>query len=105
MLKCHLEKETGTGKICVKGNPIEILADVTLLINDVYNVFRGKGPIMGDFFRTMLRDAVNDDSSPVWKESDTDEAEKHGVNNVSIRIPRAMQELLDDLREAAEHDE
>ena len=105
MLKCHLEKETCTAKIHVKGNPIEILTDVTFLINDVYNAFRESSPIMGDFFRNILRDAVNDDSSPIWRESGTDETKKHGSNNVSIRIPRAMQELLDDLREAAEHDE
>ena len=99
MLKCHLEKETGTGKICVKGNPIEILTDVTFLINDVYNVFRENSPIMGDFFRIMLRDAVNDDSSPIWKASGTHKDGKDGVKGVSVHIPGELRNLFDTLRE------
>lgn len=99
MLKCHLEKETGTGKIYVKGNPIEILSDVTFLINDVYNVFRENSPIMGDFFRSVLRDVVNDDSSPIWKASGTHKAGKDDVKGVSVHIPGELRNLLDALRE------
>lgn len=99
MLKCHLEKETGTGKIDVKGSPIEILSDVVFLINDVYNVFRENSPIMVDFFRYVLRDAVNDDSSPIWKVPDTNKAGKDGVKGVSVHIPGELRNLLDALRE------
>ena len=99
MLKCHLEEETNTCKIMVKGNPIEILTDVTFLINDVYNAFRENSPIMGDFFRRMLRDVVNDDSSPIWKASGTSKAGKDGVRGVSVQIPGELRNLLDALRE------
>ena len=99
MLKCHLEKETCTGKIYVKGNPIEILEDVAFLINDVYNVFRENSPIMGDLFRNMLRDVVNDDSSPIWEISGTHKAGKDGVKGVSVHIPGELRNLLDTLRE------
>ena len=99
MLKCHLEEETNTGKIYVKGNPIEILTDVTFLINDVYNVFRENIPIMGDFFRSMLRDVVNDDSSLLWEVSSTHKAGKDGVRGVSVQIPGELRNLLDALRE------
>ena len=99
MLKCHLEKETDTCKIEVKGNPIEILTDVTFLINDVYNVFREDSPIMGDFFRSMLRDVVNEGSSPIWEASDTYKAGKDGVRGVSVHIPGELRNLLDALRE------
>lgn len=99
MLKCHLEKETNTCKIEVKGNPIGILAEVTFLINDVYNVFRENSPIMGDFFRYALRDAVNDDSSLIWKVPDTNKAGKDGVKCVSVHIPGELRNLLDTLRE------
>lgn len=99
MLKCHLEKETGTGKIEVKGSPIEILSDVAFLINDVYTLFQNNSPIMGDLFRDILRDAVNDDSSPVWKVSGTNKAGKDGVRGVSVQIPGELRNLLDALRE------
>lgn len=99
MLKCHLEKETGTGKIEVRGSPIEILSDVAFLINDVYTLFQNNSPITGDFFRTILRDAVNDDSSPIWKASCTHKAGKDGVKGVSVQIPGELRNLLDALRE------
>ena len=99
MLKCHLERETDTGKIEVKGSPIEILADVTFLISDVYLAFQKNSPIMGDLFRDILRDAVNDDSSPIWKVSGTRKAGKDGVKGVSIQIPGELRNLLDALRE------
>ena len=99
MLKCHLEKETGTGKIMVKGNPIEILSDVTFLINEVYVTFQNNSPIMGDLFRCVLRDVVNDDSSPIWKVSGTRKAGKDGVKGVSVQIPGELRNLLDTLRE------
>lgn len=99
MLKCHLEKETDTGKIDVKGSPIEILSEVAFLINDVYTLFQNNSPIMGDFFRIMLRDAVNDDSSPIWKVSGTHKAGKDGVKGVSVHIPGELRNLLDALRQ------
>ena len=99
MLKCHFEKETGTGKIMVKGNPIEILSDVTFLINEVYVTFQNNSPIMGDLFRCVLRDVVNDDSSPIWKVSGTSKAGKDGVRGVSVQIPGELRNLLDTLRE------
>lgn len=99
MLKCHLEKETNTRKIEVKGNPIEILADVAFLINDIYLAFRENSPIMGDLFRTALLDVVNYDSSPIWKVSGTHKAGKDGVKSVSVHIPGELRNLLDTLRE------
>ena len=99
MLKCHLEKETDTCKIEAKGNPIEILTDVTFLVHEAYITLQNNSPIMGDFFRHMLRDAVNDDSSPVWKVSGTHKAGKDGVKGVSIQIPGELRNLLDALRE------
>ena len=99
MLKCHLEKETGTGKIEVKGSTIGILTDVTLLIHEVYTTFQNNSPIMGDLFRCVLRDAVNDDSSPIWKVSGTSKAGKDGVRGVSVQIPGELRNLLDTLRE------
>lgn len=99
MLKCHLEKETGTGKIEAKGSPIEILSDVAFLINDVYTLFQNNSPIMGCLFRDILRDAVNDDSSPIWKASGTHKAGKDGVKGVSVQIPGELRNLLDTLRE------
>ena len=99
MLKCHLEKEAGKCEIRVKGNLIEILSDAIFLINDVYLAFRKNNPIMGDFFRYALRDAVNDDSSPIWKVPDTNKAGKDGVKGVSVHIPGELRNLLDTLRE------
>lgn len=99
MLKCHLEEETNTCKIEVKGNLIGILADVTFLINDVYTLFQNNSPIMGCLFRDILRDAVNDDSSPIWKASGTHKAGKYGVKSVSVHIPGELRNLLDALRE------
>ena len=99
MLKCHSEKETCTAKIHVQGTPIEILTDVTFLVREAYITFQNNSPIMGDFFRHMLRDAVNDDSSPVWKVSGTRKAGKDGVKDVSIQIPGELRNLLDALRE------
>ena len=99
MLKCHLEEETNTCKIEVKGNLIGILADVTFLIRDVYIAFQNDSPITGDLFRDMLRDVVNDDSSPIWKISGTHKAGKDGVKGVSVQIPGELRDLLDALRE------
>ena len=99
MLKCHLEKETGTCKIEVKGNPIEILTDVTFLIQEVYVTFQNNSPITGDFFQYYMRAAVNDDSSPMWKVSGTYKAGKDGVRGVSVQIPGELRNLLDTLRE------
>lgn len=99
MLKCHLEKETDTCKIAVKGSPIDILADVTFLIRDVYLAFQKNSPIAGDLFRDMLLEVVNDYSSPVWDVSGTCEAGKDGVKGVSIQIPGELRNLLDTLRE------
>ena len=99
MLKCHLEEETNTCKIEAKGNLIGILADVTFLIRDVYIAFQNNSPLMGDFFRSMLRDVVNDDSSPIWKASGTNKAWKDGVKGVSVHIPMELRNLLDTLRE------
>lgn len=99
MLKCHLEKETDTCKIEVKGNPIGILTDVTFLIHEVYTTFQNNSPITGDLFRFMLRDVVNDDSSPIWKASGTHKAGKDGVKGVSVQIPGELRNLLDALRE------
>ena len=99
MLKCHLEEETNTCKIEVKGNPIEILTDVTFLIHEVYTTFQNNASITGDLFRFMLRDVVNDDSSPIWKASGTHKAGKDGVKGVSVHIPGELRNLLDALRE------
>lgn len=99
MLKCHLEVETDTCKIEVKGNPIEIFSDAAFLINDIYLAFRENSPIMGDFFRIMPRDAVNDDSSPIWKASGTHKAGKDGVKGVSVHIPGQLRNMLYTLRE------
>ena len=99
MLKCHLEEEADTCKIEVKGSPIEILSDVAFLINDVYTLFQNNSPIMGCLFRDILRDAVNDDSSPIWKASGTHKAGKDGVKGVSVQIPGELRNLLDALRE------
>lgn len=99
MLKCHLEKEANTCKIEVKGNPIEILSDVTFLINEVYVTFQNNSPIMGDLFRCVLRYVVNDDSSPIWEISGTRKAGKDGVKGVSVQIPGELRNLLDTLRE------
>ena len=99
MLKCHLEEETNTCKIEAKGNPIGILTDVTFLIHEVYTTFQNNSPITGDFFRIMLRDAVNDDSSPIWKVSGMHNAGKDGVKGVSVHIPGELRNLLDTLRE------
>lgn len=99
MLKCHLEKETDTCKIEVKGNPIGILTDVTFLIHEVYTTFQNNSPITGDLFREILRDVVNDDSSPIWKISGTHKAGKDGVKGVSVQIPGELRNMLDTLRE------
>lgn len=99
MLKCHLEKEADKFEIEVKGNTIDILADVTALINDVYLALQENNPIMGCLFRDILRDAVNDDSSPIWKASGTHKAGKDGVKGVSVQIPGELRNLLDALRE------
>lgn len=99
MLKCHLEEETNTCKIKVKGNPIGILTDVTFLIHEVYTTFQNNSPITGDLFRCMLRDVVNDDSSPIWKISGTHKAGKDGVKGVSVHIPGELRNMLDTLRE------
>lgn len=99
MLKCHLEVETNTCKIEVKGSPIEIITDATFLIHEVYATLQNNSPITGDLFRVMLRDAVNDDSSPIWKVSGTHKAGKDGVKGVSVQIPGGLRNLLDALRE------
>ena len=99
MLKCHFEEETNTCKIEARGNSIEILSDVSFLISGVYNAFRENSPIMGDFFRCMLRDVVNDDSSPIWEVSGTHKAGKDGVKGVSVHIPGELRNMLDTLRE------
>lgn len=99
MLKCHFEKGTNTCKTEVKGNPIEIIADAFFLINDIYLALRENNPIMGDFFRYVLRDAVNDDSSLIWEALDTNKAGKDGVKGVSVHIPGELWNLLDTLRE------
>ena len=99
MLKCHLEKEADKFEIEVKGNTIDILADVTTLINDVYLALQENNPIIGDFFRYYMRAAVNDDSSPMWKVSGTHKAGKDGVKGVSVHIPGELRDLLDTLRE------
>lgn len=99
MLKCHLEIETGTCKIEVKGNPIEILSDVTFLINDIYLAFQKNSPIAGGIFREVLLEVVNDYSSPVWDASGTRKAGKDGVKGVSVHIPGELRNLLDALRE------
>ena len=104
MLKCHLDDATNTAVITVKGNLITILADLTYLIHDIYLEFRSNDHAAGCVFKHDLQRIIGDNSSPVWEESDTGEAEKHGVNNISIRIPREMQELLDDLK-GGKHDE
>ena len=83
----------------VKGNPIEILSDVTFLINEVYVTFQNNSPITGDLFRCMLRYVVNDDSSPIWEISGTRKAGKDGVKGVSVQIPGELRNLLDTLRE------
>ena len=104
MLKCHLEKETGTFKIEVKGNTIDIIADVTTIINYVYLALQENNPIMGDFFRYYMREDVNDNSSLMWKVSGTSKAGKDGVRGVSVQIPGELRNLLDTIREG-EHGE
>lgn len=99
MLKCHLEKETSTCNITVEGSPIDILADVTFLIRNVYLAFQKNSPIAGSIFRDMLLEVVNDYSSPVWDASGTRKAGKDGVKGVSIQIPGELRNLLDALRE------
>ena len=98
MLKCHLDYETNTCKIEVKGNLITILTDMTYLIHDIYLECLNNNPRFGAEFQYMLRKEVGDDSSPVWEVSDTYEAEEDGVKSVSVRIPRNLRDLLDALR-------
>lgn len=97
MLKCHLDNTAGTCVITVKGDLFTIFADLSFLIHDIYLACWRNDPITGYVFKNELRRAVDDNSSLIWEVSDTHELEKCIARDVSIRIPAAMQDLLDDL--------
>lgn len=102
MLKCHLDDRTGTCSIAVQGNLTTVLTDVTYLISDIYRSVLVNNPLLADAFRHMLRETINEDSSPVWEKQKAHESGEDGVKGVSIQIPR---DILDGFRGGIDYGE
>ena len=76
------------GKVELTGNLVDICAELSLAINDIYNSLRQLDEHVGYEFRTMFVIGLLDPESPTWEIRDV----SHEGTQVLISTPRKFGE-------------
>lgn len=84
MLKCHLDKDKNIATVEVNGSVLEILADLTYLLNSVYKATQSSGKLVAFTFKDVFQNVFAADESPVWEYR----GQEDGITSVTIQLPK-----------------
>lgn len=83
MIKFHVTGDNVVRLEC-RGTAMDMVAEITYLVRDVYRHFTEASPTSGNNFKTLIQMAIADDESPVWERG---EATGDAITKVEIRLP------------------
>lgn len=84
MLKVDLDAKKGRATIAAEGSGIEILADLTFLIRQIY---RGMDEDDAKAFKYAIQEVIADEESPVWEREEKLENKPDGVKGIRFVFP------------------
>ena len=90
MLKCDLSAKKGTARVKVHGSALEITADITYIISDVYGAIKRENPSTGDMFKFFMRRAMDDDDSPIWNLNEPGSRQEDVIKSIHIQVPKDL---------------
>ena len=70
MIKANISKGNATQVVNAEGNVMELVNDVTVLINAIHTQFQNMDPATAWMFRVGLQAVVRDTNGPCWKAVD-----------------------------------
>ena len=70
MIKANISRENETQVVAAEGNVVELVSDVTVLINSIHTQFQNMDPATAWMFRVGLQEVVRDPNGPCWKPAD-----------------------------------
>lgn len=65
MIKCEIDKEHRIQQLKCVGGPVELAAEISLMIQAIYAETSSINPIAGGMLKTLFQAGMTDDS-PVW---------------------------------------
>lgn len=84
MLKVDLDAKKGRATIAAVGSGLEIMADLTCLIRDIY---REMDEDNAKAFKYLIQKCIVDEGSPVWEREKKLENEPDGVKGIRFVFP------------------
>lgn len=84
MLKVNLDAKKGRAKIAAEGSGLEILADLTFLIRQIY---REMDEDEAKAFKYAIQKCIAHEGSPVWEREEKLENEPDWVKRVRLVFP------------------
>lgn len=66
MIKCEIDKEHRIQQLECVGGPVELAAEISLIIQAIYAETSSINPIAGGMFKRLFQAGMTDDS-PVWR--------------------------------------
>lgn len=87
MLKCDLDGKKEYADVEIRGNLLEITADITYIISHVYDVIKRENPLSADAFKFFMKKVTNDDS-PVWNFNESGSGQEDGIKSIDIHVPK-----------------
>ena len=66
MLKIEFDAKTKKSQIEAYGSPVEIVADLGMVVGGIYSAFKGRSEELGELFKRMFQTGLGADS-PIWK--------------------------------------
>ena len=84
MLKVDLDAKKGRATIAAEGSGFGIMADLTLLIREIY---RGMDEDNAKAFKYLIQECIAHEGSPVWEREEKLENEPDGVKGIRFVFP------------------
>lgn len=66
MIKCEIDKEHRIQQLECAGGPVELAAEISLMIQAIYAETSSINPIAGGMLKTLFQAGMTDDP-PVWR--------------------------------------
>lgn len=84
MLKVDLDAKKGRATIAAEGSGFGIMADLTLLIGEIY---RGMDEDNAKAFKYLIQECIADEGSPVWEREEKLVNDPDGVKRIRFVFP------------------
>lgn len=84
MLKVDLDVKKGRARIAAVGSGLDIMADLTFLIRQIY---REMDEDEAKAFKYTIQKVIADEESPVWEREEKLENEPDGVKRIRFVFP------------------